>query len=111
MRHASTSAPVPARWLPKTRRGAWATGLLTGGLGLFAVFFALVVSGQRGGDTFLGNLWLSGTILPGAILVVAAAGAGLAALHHQDHTIPVYTAITFGLAVLLFVTAEFTAGH
>ncbi len=111
MRHVSAPAPILTRWLPHTRWGAWATGLLTTALGLFALFFALVASGQRGGDSFLSNLWLSGTILPGAILAVAGAVTGLAALRRDDHTIPVYTAITLGLAILLFVTAEITAGH
>ena len=97
-----------SRWLvPSTTAGRWSAALLAGAAVCFAAFFFLVMSGQRGGDTFFSNPWLSGTILVAAGLAIAAGIVGLtAAIRHGERSVLVGIAIVLGLLVVLFVVGE-----
>ena len=108
MHHTSLNRIGP----PHTRRGWWSLGLLGASIALFGAFFALVASGQRGGDSFLDNLWLSGTIVPAAALAVASGAMGLtAAVKDGERSIAVLVAMVAGLLVALFVVAEIAIPH
>lgn len=98
--------------MPRTRAGRWSIRLFGASVALFAAFFALVASGQRGGDTFSDNLWLSGTALPAAFLTVVAAGFGLVAvIKERERSLLVFAAIVAGLVVLFFAIGEVVAPH
>lgn len=112
MAPSSATRPITRWLLPATLPGKWSAGLLAGSLGLFGAFFALVMSGQRGGDTFAGNLWLSGTIVPAAGLALAAGAVGLvAAIKDGERSLVVGAAIAFGLLVALVVIGEIVFPH
>jgi hypothetical protein len=49
--------------LPSTRLGWWSRGLVGAHALFMVVFNALVAAGQRGGETFFDNLWLTTPIL------------------------------------------------
>lgn len=98
--------------MPRTRAGRWSLRLLGVSLIFFAAFYSLVATGQRGGDTFFGNPWLSGTILPAGGAAVAAATVGLVGVIKQQERSPaVYIAVVLGLLVLAFGIAEVVAPH
>ncbi|NQV06627.1 hypothetical protein HQ535_08735 [bacterium] len=78
----------------------------------FAVFIGLVASGQRGGDTFFSNPWLSWSILLAAGTAVAAGGAGLICiLTHRERSVAVLATIVLGLLVLAWMIVEVSAPH
>lgn len=86
--------------------------LLAASFVLFIAFFAFVASGQRGGESFFSNLWLSATILPAAGLAMAGGAVGLAAAIKQaERSLGVLVAIVFGCSVLLFVIGELVFPH
>ena len=77
MHHVSGSG-FSERWLrPQTSLGKRAVALIAASFVLFIAFFAFVASGQRGGESFFSNLWLSATILPAAGLAIAGGAVGL----------------------------------
>lgn len=79
---------------------------------LFAGFFALVASGQRGGETLADNLWLSGTALPAAGLAIGAGITGaFAAIRDRDRSPGVIAAVLVGALVLVFVIGEVVSPH
>ena len=61
--------------MPTTRLGSRALRIMLLGLACFAGFFGLVAAGEKGGDAFFDNPWLSSTILGAAGAVVVAAGS------------------------------------
>jgi hypothetical protein len=79
---------------------------------LFAVFLGLVATGQKGGDTFFSNPWLSGTITAGAVCAVGAAVTGLyAIIRERERSILVFATTTIGLLVLIYVILEISLPH
>jgi hypothetical protein len=79
---------------------------------LFAAFFALVISGQKGGDTFFSNPWLAGTMTAGAAAAIAAAGFGLFSIvRERERSIAVFVTTTFGLLVLAYAILEVAFPH
>lgn len=79
---------------------------------LFIAFFAFVASGQKGGESFFSNLWLSATILPAAGLAMAGGAVGsVAAIKHGERSLGVLVAIILGCSVLLFVIGELLVPH
>ena len=72
----------------------------------------LVLSGQKGGDTFFSNPWLAGTITAAAVSAVAGAAAGLdSILRHRERSPAVLVTTTFGLLVLAYAIAEVAFPH
>lgn len=85
---------------------------MAGSILLFLVFIMLVMSGQKGGDTFLSNPWLSGTIPSAAGLALGGGGVGLvAASKDRDRSVGVVAAVVLGTLVLFWIVGEVAFPH
>ncbi len=112
MHHASSTGSGTGRLRPRSRLGRWAVSLLFASFVFFGLFFTLVGAGEKGGETFFSNPWLSGTILPAAGLAVASGAAGLAAaVRDHDRSPGVLAAIAIGLLVAFFIIGEIVFPH
>ena len=98
--------------LPTTRVGRYAVGLLgVDGL-LLLLFFGAAISGQRGGDTFFSNLWLTIPILlAGAAAVAGGLLALFAVLRRGEDGLLAYATILWGALVAAFAAGEFLFPH
>jgi len=97
---------------PHTPLGRRSVGFTTGSVLLFGVFFLLIASGQKGGDSFFSNLWLSGTILPAAGLALAGGAVGaVAVVRDRERSMSVFAAVLLGLVVLMFILGELVFPH
>lgn len=97
---------------PGTGLGRWSVGLIV----VFAAglsFFAVAVSaGQRGGQGFFDNLWLTVPILVAFAAAVGAMITGLVAvIGRQERALPVFLAVVVGAAVTLFGVLELAMPH
>ncbi len=98
--------------MPRSRPARWSLILVVVAAWLFAAFFALVISGQKGGDTFLSNPWLAGTISAGAIAAIGGAFTGLYSIVRERERSPaVFVTTTIGLLVLVFAILEVAFPH
>jgi len=98
--------------LPKAALGKWSTGLAAAFVVLLAAFLLLVASGQRGGETFFGNLALSIPILLAGTSGVLAFLTGLAGvIRNRERSILVFLAMLIGLFVLIFCLGEVIFPH
>ncbi len=96
----------------QTRPGRWSImAILTFGA-LVGLFFVAVAVGERGGDTFFGNLWLS---LPMVAAWLAGAGATAtgtyAIVSQHERGALVFGATLLGLLVTAFGLAEVIFPH
>jgi len=97
---------------PTTDLGKWSAWLIVAFAVLLGVFYILVASGQRGGDTFFSNLILTIPMLLAAMSGIAAFITGLiSVVKRKERSISVYLAITFGLFVILFALGEVIFPH
>lgn len=77
-----------------------------------SVFGAAVAAGQRGGDGFFDNLWLTGPVLVAYAAAVAAAATGLAAIvRRRERGLLVFLSTAVTSAVTLFGLLEVAAPH
>ena len=98
--------------MPRTPLGRLAVVGDVVALVLLGVFIGLVSGGQRGGDTFFSNAWLSWTILLAAGASIAAGGAGLVCIAtRRERSVAVSVAAVLGLLVLAWVLAEIFVPH
>lgn len=94
--------------LPKTSWGKWSVGLIAAFILFLVLFVILVLSGQRGDDTFFSNLWLTVPILLAGTCGIAAFVTGLiGVIKSRERSIPVFLAIFIGFDVLIFGLGEF----
>jgi len=99
-------------FLPKTVLGKWSVWLVVAFIILFAVFQLLVLSGQRGGDTFSDNWLLTIPIVLAAICGISSLIVGLiAGVKSKERSILVFVAMLIGLFDLIFVLGEFLSPH
>ena len=97
---------------PATPLGKWAGRFIIIFFVLLAIFYLLVASGQRGGETFFSN-----SLLAIPILVAGTAGAGaffvgiFSILIQKERAVFVFVATTIGLFVLLFALGEILSPH
>jgi cytochrome bd-type quinol oxidase subunit 2 len=92
--------------------GWWSTGFFVAFIVLMALFYALVASGQRGGETFFSNPWLSMTLLPAAIsAIVSGVLAGVAIARDRERSILSFFALLVGLLVAIFAIGEIAFPH
>jgi len=97
---------------PITILGNWSVRLLVVSIVFFILFFSLVASGQRGGDTFFSHLAPAITILIAAILAVFSFFTGIISIiGNRERAIFVYISTVIGFFVLLFGLAEITFPH
>lgn len=98
--------------MPRSRSARWSLNLTLGSVFLVAVFSGLVLSGQRGGDTFFSNPWLAGTGSAAAVSAIVAAVVGLYSIVRDHERSPtVFVTTTLGLLVLTYAIAEVAAPH
>jgi tellurite resistance protein TehA-like permease len=95
--------------MPKTNLGKWAVGLIITFFLLFAAFFILVASGQRGPDF---NPMLALAIIPAGISGICAFFTGIIGIvKSRERSILVFISCAIGLFVLLFCLGEFLSPH
>jgi len=97
---------------PSTFLGNWSVRLIVFSLLFLIVFYSLVASGQRGGDTFFSNLALAITMLIAAILAVSSFFTGIIGIiRNRERAIFVYISTVIGFFVLLYGLAEIIFPH
>ncbi|MHB8606189.1 MAG: hypothetical protein ACYDCK_13145 [Thermoplasmatota archaeon] len=98
--------------LPSTRVGRASAGLLAAAVATFILVQLIVASGQRGGDTFLDNLWISVPALAAGVAGIAAGIVGaLAVLRKHERGGLVFAAIAIATVILVFVAGELVVPH
>lgn len=98
--------------MPRTRLGRAAVGLLVVAVASLALFAALVASGQRGGETFLGNPWLAVSSLSAAVAAIASGAVAVVAIaSSRERAALVALAALVGLLVALWVGLEIAFPH
>ena len=97
---------------PATRLGWWSVGLSLGFLTFFTLFQILVITGQRGGETFFSNPWLALSILIAAGSAIAGGVTAIAAIFwRRERSILCIVALFLGLFVAVFVLGEIVTPH
>jgi hypothetical protein len=97
---------------PRTPSGRRSVGFAVGFVALMAVFFAVVATGQRGGDRFFDNLWLSVPIVGAWLSGLAAAVSGsYAVLARRERAVLVFVSASVGLLISAFGIAEVLFSH
>lgn len=97
--------------MPSTRMGKWSGWLLALSAAFFALFFSLVATGQRGGETFFSNAALASTVFAAAGAAVGAGCVGIGALQRHDRSVVVILSIVAGTVVVLWMAAEIAFPH
>jgi len=97
---------------PSTRLGWWSLGFLIGFFVFFSLFFLLVDSGQRGGETFFSNPWLAMSMLIAASsAILGGITAVVAVFGRRERSLLSILALLIGLFVLAFVLGEIIYPH
>jgi hypothetical protein len=98
--------------LPSSGSGRSSVGLAVASLLALGLFFAMVSSGQGGGDSLLDNWLLTGPIVFVAVGGIAGLMAGLLALlRSHERGLLVVLPILWGLVVTLFIVGELANPH
>ena len=98
--------------MPRTKLGKWSVGLIGVFFICLLLFYALVISGQRGGESFFSNLALTIPMLIAGVCGIAALAVGLIAIiRHRERSALVYLAVVIGALVTLWIAAEFIFPH
>lgn len=98
--------------MPKTTAGRLTIIFIILFFAAFTTMQILVATGERGGDTFTDNLFLSIPALIGAICGVSALIAGLiAVIKYREKSIFTIIAVAIGLLLTFFVLGEFIFEH
>ena len=97
---------------PSTRAGKWALGFIVAFVLFLMIFFVLVNSGLKGGDTFFSNPALAITILISGLSGVAAFVSGLTGMvKFNERSVLVIIATLIGAFVLWWMLAEIFSPH
>lgn len=97
---------------PITKLGKWSVGLIALFFLFMVLFFLLVASGQRGGETFFSNLLLTIPFSLAGICGIAAFFAGLISiLKGRERAVSVFLSTILGLFVLLWTLGEILYPH
>jgi hypothetical protein len=103
---------MKVHFIPKTTLGKWSAGLIIAFIAFIVAFYFLIVSGQRGGETFFSNLALAVPMLIAGISGASAFFTGLTGIiTSRERSIVVYLATLTGLLVLIFGLAEIIFPH
>ncbi|MGI9622850.1 MAG: hypothetical protein ACR2PK_08445 [Acidimicrobiales bacterium] len=97
---------------PTTAPGKWSIcAIIAFGL-LLGCFALLVANGQRGGDDFFDNLWLTLPMVGAFVAAISALILGLVAIiRDRERSIAVIAATVIGLLVVGFGAAELILPH
>jgi amino acid permease len=99
-------------FMPKTYLGKWSIRLIIAFFLLFGIFWAFITSGQRGGDTFFSNLFLTVPFLLAALSGIFAFFTGIISIAKKgERSIFVFLVTLLGFFILLFVSAEILFPH
>ena len=97
---------------PGTELGRWSLALLVAFAAGLSLFGLAVAVGQRGGDGFFDNMWLTGPMLFAFAAAVGAAVTGLVAMiGHGERAVSVLVALVVGLLVTAFGVLEVVFPH
>ncbi len=97
---------------PKTPSGKWSVILIGVFFVLLAMFYILVASGQRGGETFFSNLVLTiPAILMGTSGILAFLTGVISIIISKEWSILVFLSTIFGLFILIFILGEILFPH
>ncbi len=92
--------------------GKWSLKLIIGFLILLGLFIASAASGQKGGEAFIDNLWLSIPMSLATICAIAASITGCVGIvKDKERSVFVYFSTAIGFLVLLFLLGEFLFPH
>lgn len=98
--------------MPKTKIGKLSAGLIGAFVVFLVLFYILVASGQRGGETFFSNLVLTIPILLAGVCGIVGFVTGLMAIIKQrERNALVFIAVVIGALVILWIAAEFIFPH
>lgn len=98
--------------LPRTTLGRVSVWFLVVGLVSFALFWIAIAAGQRGGETFFSNLWLTIPYLAWALASIAGGGVGVAGMvRDRERAVLVWLAVVVGALVLWWAGAELLFPH
>ncbi len=99
------------KW-PETRPGTWAIYTILGFFAFMVVFYTLVATGQRGGETFFSNPYLAITILCASASGIASAFLSFWALvFAKDRKLVLAMSLLVGAFVLVFTLGELFGSH
>ncbi len=98
--------------LPGTVLGRWSLVLIAAFVAGLSLFGLAVAVGQRGGDGFFDNMWLTGPMLFAFAAAVAAAATGLVAMVGRgERAVSVLLAFVVGALVTVFGVLEVAFPH
>ncbi len=98
--------------MPKTKMGKWSVILIIVSFLMFALFQILVSTGQRGGDKFFDNLFLTIPFLLTACAGICSFFTGIISIFRsRERSVFVFISTIIGFLILVFVTAEIFFQH
>ena len=98
--------------LPNSKIGKWTVWLILLFFKFLIIFFFFIYIGERGGETFFSNLYLTIPFLIAVTFGVSALFTGLVSIFKEnDHCITIYLSIAIGLFILIFVLGELIFPH
>ena len=97
---------------PETKLGKWSVWLIIAMAALVGVFFIFIALGERGGDTFFSNLYLTIPMMCAGISGIASFVTGLIGIiKDRDFSVLIFVPTIIGFLVLLYIIAEFAFPH
>ena len=98
--------------MSKTVLGKWSVKFITIFILFLAMFYLIISFGQRGGDTFFSNLWLTTPILiAGASGILAFITGIISIIKDRERSVIVFLSTALGLFVLIFILGEILVPH
>lgn len=98
--------------MPITQLGKYSLTLLTGSILFFVLAMISIASGQRGGDTFFDNLWISIPMFLAGITIIASFLFGfISIVKDNERSLFVFICCLIGFFVLIFLAGEFLFPH
>jgi len=98
--------------MPKTKLGKWSVYLIGLFILFLIIFYILIATGQRGGDTFFSNTYLTIPFLLAAVSGVASFIVGpIAIIKQRERSVLVFLSSFVGLLITLFLAAELIFPH
>jgi hypothetical protein len=97
---------------PTTGPGRWSVLAIAAFAGFFSTFVLLVTAGQRGGEEFFDNLWLTVPFLAAYVAGVAAFVLGAVAIASAgERSVTVIGVTILGLLITSFGVLEVVVPH